>query len=242
MKKYRSYTTFLLLCYGLLLITACYSDQAVEALTDRFRIGYQEAFAGAANPLLVFAALPARLDSIGKFQDLLVAVDTHYLSRTGKDKRLELETRLQKERAQWEPYRTDPSLYNLGGLLKKSLVNSAGDPAGERLADLGAIMEQADAYYRTARQNLIVSEVDLYRLAAQKQYLGLEFLRGELRDSLAGFALPKPEKAVFENKIRQTELALKDYLGFCESVYLNHRDSTYYQKNKVDRQKNEALQ
>lgn len=242
MIKYGSRAIVFLLCYGLLLTTACYSDQPVEALADRFRTGYQDAFTEAANPLLVSASLPARLDSIGKFQNLLIAVDTHYLSRSGKDKRLELESRLREERAQWEPYRTDPSLYNLGGLLKKSLVNTVGRPADERIKELQAIMEHADTYYRNARQNLIVKDVSLYRLAAQKQYLGLEFLHKELRDSLAGFPFSPSEKDALDRNIRQTELALKDYMGFCESVFLNYRDSTYYQDAKGDRQKAGALQ
>lgn len=212
----------------LLVGTACYSDKPVEAVAQRFQAGYQDAFALSAGPLQLFASLPARLDSIGTYRELLVSLDTHYLSPAGKEKRLELDARLREEWAQWEPYRSDPSRYNMGGLLKKSLVASAGKPSVERLAELVAIMEQADVYYTAARQNLLVDDASLYRLASQKQYLGLEFLRSELPDSLAAFAVSTEEKADFSRVVRRTELALKDYMGFCESVYLNYRDSTYY--------------
>ncbi|PHN05087.1 hypothetical protein [Flavilitoribacter nigricans] len=209
--------------------TACHSDQAVDIVADRFQIGYQDAFMAGAGPLSVFSSLPARLDSIGKLRDLLVAVDTHYLSRQGKDRKQELEVTLSNEWARWAPYRADPSLYNIGGLLKKSLTQSVNDLPEERLQELAGIMEQADAYYAAARRNLVVADVSLYRLASQKQYLGLEFLREELQDSLRTFDLSPETRQQFRQQIRRTELSLKDYMGFCESVYLNFRDSTHYQ-------------
>lgn len=226
-----SLSVFLFLC--LLLSTACHSDDPIERLSSRFRSGYQEHFVTDTQSRLHFSSLPARLDSIGEFQQLLVAVDTHYLSQNGKDQRQELQTALNREWKRWQPYRMDPSRYNLAGLLKKTLANSTNDPAKERLTGMASIMEQADDYYRAARENLAVEDFSLYRLAAQKQYLGLEFLYDELPDSLATFDLPEADRQVFLGKVKQTALALKDYMGFCESAYLNYRDSTYY--NSLER-------
>lgn len=222
---------FLILSFCCLLFSpGCYSDHSVESLASRFQVGYQEAFAAGPQALLHFAALPARLDSLGKFQEILGTVDTHYLSRNGKVQRLELQAQLKQEWSQWEPYRANPSLYNIGGILKEELVRATASPPAARLQRLEAIMDQADGYYAAARQNLLVADVSLYRLAAQKQYLGLEFLRKELVDSLAAFSLSPVEKETFRKKTRQTALAVKDFMGFCESAYLNHRDSTIYMK------------
>jgi hypothetical protein len=233
---------FMGLFFCLLIGTSCYSDHSVEELIDRFQAGYQTAFATDPQGLLHFSAVPARLDSISKFQELLETVDTHYLSRRGKDQRLELEATLQQEWRHWEPYRVNPALYNLGGLLKKELVRSAGDPPAVRLERLGAILEQADGYYAAARQNLVVTDVSLYRLAAQKQYLGLEFLQKEWADSLAVFPVSPAERQALREKTRRTTLALKDFMGFCESVYLNYRDSTFYTKLGSSPEKVKALQ
>lgn len=209
-------------------LISCYSDAPVEQIAIKFTNSYREAFAAAQDPLMPFTRLADRLDSIQSMQRDLIALDTHSLSHDGRQKHAALELTLDREWAQWEPFRIDPSLYNIGGTLKKELVASAGSPAADRIRKLSEIMRQAPDYYATARQNLIVKDISLYRLAAQKQYLGLEFLRDELRDSLNHFEISLSERQATEREIAGTILAVKDYLGFCESVYLNHRDSTHY--------------
>lgn len=177
-----------------------------------------------------FATLRARLDSINTYQHDLTGVDTHALSDAGKAQRRYLQMALHKEWEQWVPYQDNPAMYNIGGLLKQELVSSVAIDKPDRLQRLVDIMDQSDDYYAAARKNLIVGDISLYRLAAQKQYLGLEFLKKEFRDSLRLMALKAEDQRLLEEKVNKTSRALKDYLAFCESIFLNYQDSTRYQR------------
>jgi hypothetical protein len=211
------------ICLALLaviLLPACHSDREIEALEQRFQ-QYQTRFSS--QELLALADLSDRLDSLQLLRQLLMEVDTHTITPAGKEQREILIRQLESEWTAWEPYRRDPSLYNLGGLLKQKLVQ----PESSRLADLRMLLDGAENYYRNAQQNLAVSDMSLYRLAAQKQYLGLEFLRAELPDSLQQLVMTADEKEELREKIDLARRCMKDYLAFCESNFLNHRDSIY---------------
>lgn len=231
------HATFIRSCLflaGFLTLAACYSDRPVDEVATHFALHYQQEFMTDRADIGALAGLLSRLDSLSHYRDLLNSVDTHALSTDGRLRKQHLQTEIEGEWAYWQPYQTNPALYNLGGLLKQELVRTDRDLPG-RLQQMAALMDQADTYYRQARMNLQVDDVSLYRLASQKQYLGLEFLQGELDDSLRVAALSPLERELFKQKIGHTTLALKDYLAFCESVYLNHRDSTHYalQKNEL---------
>ena len=204
-------------------MTACHSDREVDRVGQRFQ-QYQRQFpARQEQQLLSLADLPERLDSLQRILEVLIQVDTHTISTAGKQERLLLLQQLEREWTNWEPYRSNPSLYNLGGLLKKQLVEAEG----VKVDSLHHLFDKAETYYQYAQRNLLVSDISLYRLAAQKQYLTLEFLRGELPDSLDRMPLSHQERADLDDKIGQTRRIIKDYLAFCESSFLNHRDSVY---------------
>lgn len=204
-------------------ILGCHSDREVEQLVTRFQ-EYRVQFPEAREDLVpALAELDQRLDSLEILHQQLLKVDTHTVSTAGKAERQLLLRTFEQEWAFWVPYRTDPSLYNIGGLLKKELVLNGAD----RIERLTTLCDQAEVYYRQAKEHLRVSDVSLYRLAAQKQYLTLTFLQEELPDSLRQWKLSAAESSGLDEKMDTVRLVVKDYLAFCESQFLNERDRIY---------------
>lgn len=121
--------------------------------------------------------------------------------------------------------RTDPSYYNLGGYLKTTLAQEK-TPLYWRMPVIKAQMLRSGPYYAAARRNLSRPDPGRARIAVQKHLLTMEFLEGELRDSVSAAGLDPFETEEILGQLYQTRLEVKDYLAFCRSIIFEHRDST----------------
>ena len=161
----------------------------------------------------------------------LKKIDLERLNVKNKVLSTQLEQSITKQLRTLHTLQTDPSIYNLGGEMKAMLVSDS-IPLDGRLLRIGQLLKDADAYYSTAKANLTQPHPDRTVLAMQKQLRTLNFLNGELLDSLALANLSAPEREELKTKAAQAKLAVKDYLAFCRSLLFEQRDSTLKSGNE----------
>lgn len=130
---------------------------------------------------------------------------------------------------QWQAYREDPSLYNIGGHLKRILVQRE-HPLTQRIDTLRQILQYTPDYYRSARTKLDRPAPPKLELAMRKQRAGLRFLNKELPDSLEKVPLDGAEAAVLAAAMNEARLALKDYLAWCNSLLIERIPEAEIQK------------
>ncbi len=201
---------------------ACNQDRRLESLDQSL-----ESLSGQ-PPSALYPVPPDTLEMIFfKMDSLLGLMKALEKSRLSAQKKAEYPEiyRKWKERAtQWRKLRVDPAVYNLGGELKRILSNTApGEP--EKARFLETALTNAPAYYRYARANLLNPDYGQFPLAVQKQILTLHFLEHELTGSLDEMQLETLEKEKLFNLIPGAKLAVKDYIGFCESRIWTFQDS-----------------
>lgn len=126
--------------------------------------------------------------------------------------------------AEWHSFSADPSLYNLGGELKQ-IISDPARSHREKAGYLDTAMANAPDYYRFARLSLVKPDYTRFSLAVQKQILTLHFLDHELSDSLNEMPLEPPVKEKLLKLLPAARLAVKDYIGFCESSIWDYQDS-----------------
>lgn len=161
----------------------------------------------------------------------LKKINIERLNANNKVLYTQLEQSITKQLRILHTLQTDPSVYNLGGEMKAMLVNDS-IPLDGRLLRIGQLLKDADSYYLTAKANLTQPHPDRTVLAMQKQLRTLNFLNGELLDSLTLANLSVPEREELKTKAAQAKLAVKDYLGFCRSLLFEQRDSTLKSGNE----------
>lgn len=220
------YQISIMACLSLL---GCRSDAVIGQWSERAT----RASVSTANlyddPVPSLLQLPDRLDSLSHYRLAIRNIDPHSLSDSGRYYRRQLISRLDNEWRQLWAYRTDPSLYNLGGIVKSRLART-DQPLEDRLDDIAELLLQAGNYYAQAQQNLYDIQTDRLRLAVQKQLLGLQFLERDLMDSVRQAALPV---VAWRAKIDDAAREIRSYLAFCQSAYLNMRDSTHYTRQEA---------
>ena len=113
--------------------------------------------------------------------------------------------------------RSDPSLYNLGGVIKTILVrkNTTSEEKWQRLEQQ---LQEAPWYYTVAKDNLVYPDTAKTRLSIEKQLLTLQFLQTELLDSLSRSKLKEPQRQNILTQHSKAQIAVKDYLAFCRSI------------------------
>lgn len=170
--------------------------------------------------------LPDQLDSLEfqvEQQQLIIDSVRHLrLSESILQELEDLETQLAKERLRIQQARSNPAIYNLGGLLKRVLVNQEY-PLWVRLTQIDSCLQYAESYYDSAKQILQQPTPEKLPVAIQKQLLGIQFLLEELPDSIQkadpitiDSLLPQ-----FQQQIEQGKIGIKDYLAYCQSLYLD---------------------
>lgn len=123
----------------------------------------------------------------------------------------------------FEKFSTDPSLYNIGGYIHRLLSNNR-QPISYKLDSINEVLQQGKIYYENGKANLIAPEIGKAKLSVQKQILTLQLLKKNLVDSI----LSAPVKPVFKQEIQSNlegcSLAIKDYIAFCEGIWLEDFD------------------
>ncbi len=217
---------FPIFCLLLLACTACQSpEQKALRLEKRILRELPAMFAGEILPRIL---TPAALDSAAQlclaYRQKADAIRSHTSSPKVRAALLRIDQLLADYEARLSAARADPSWYNLGGHLKTTLAQR-DTPLPKRLATLNDQMALAQAWYAAARQNLRNPQPDNTRLAIRKHLLALELLRQELPDSIAQSSLSDAEKQRYLQAVANTQLQVKDYIAFCQSLLFEHQDS-----------------
>lgn len=221
----RSIYPYLITCLLIACLAyACRSDAMLESWSVRVNRDAVQVASLYENPLTGMARLASRLDSLAYYRQVLHQMDPHGLTDSGRLRQQELISRLDEEWRQLQAYRTDPSVYNLGGIVKSQLSRTE-KPLAERLDRIAELLDQAPAYYRQAYSNLSELQSDRLTLAVEKQLLGLQFLQQDLRDSLQRHSRYSDQ---WQAMIQEAGREIRSYLGFCRSSYLNQQDSVKY--------------
>lgn len=209
----------------LVFVMACRKNQE-EALhqwiqqadTSQVATIFQEGALPVVNP----QALKSSLQQKEMRMKALLKIDTSGFTDTRKSEWLRSFRTLEKQLSQLRQCRFDPSSYNLGAFIQRSLSK------GNLHNNIGLIEQQLNAapeYYASACKALDDESLDLQkaRLGAQKQMLTLQLLKGALRDSLAKLQVSPVKYQDLNAAIDKAETAVKDYLAFCNKVYFKER-------------------
>lgn len=227
--------TWLILAAAFLAFGGCRPGQAYERLIGQIQqdtiLSTMER-SGRAH----FAVIPSELldSALQQSRHYLFALDRLQLQKLNREQRAgvdSLQRRLRENFERWSRYRSDPSLYNIAAEIKRQLGRS--DLSLEnKLQFIGQRLEEAEIYYRAAKQNIRMPSPERSQLAVQKQILGLKLLSEELPDSIRQASLPEADRQVLLVKVEKATLLLKDYLAFCESLWFEHLDSLVQKGNR----------
>ena len=128
-----------------------------------------------------------------------------------------LKNQMQDKLLEIKQLRSDPSLYNLGGVIKTTLVRK-NTTSEEKWQRLERQLQEAPWYYTVAKDNLVHPDTAKTRLAMDKQLLTLQLLQTELLDSLSRSKLKEPQRQSILTHHYKARIAVKDYLAFCRSI------------------------
>jgi hypothetical protein len=126
-------------------------------------------------------------------------------------------------------YQTDPSHYNLGGILAQNLSNPLHDKKQKSQLCLQNL-KQSSKYYRTAQLCLAKPEPDRLQLAIEKQVFTIKFMENTLRDSIQQWKLSPDQAKAFNKELYIAHLACKDYIAFCNSLLFEKREAALFSK------------
>ena len=141
----------------------------------------------------------------------------------------ELRTYLQMLESDLLNYQTDPSHYNLGGILAQNLSNPILDKNQKSQWCLQTL-HQSSMYYRTAQLCLAEPDPDRLQLAIEKQLFTIKFMENNLRDSIQQWMLPEDQTKAFTKGLYIANLACKDYIAFCNSLLFEKREAGLFSK------------
>ncbi|MBK8877334.1 MAG: hypothetical protein IPN74_01915 [Haliscomenobacter sp.] len=160
--------------------------------------------------------LEAFQESLQSFAAALTAIDPLSLSSAQKKTYVQLKKALEETIRQTAPLRENPARYNLPGRWKALLSNPefSNQEIGELLKKQ---LPEAGPYYQRARQKLTAPAKDQCRLALEKHILGIAFIDSELQEAIAKSGFQESEKAQLRKDLHAARLALKEYIGWCNS-------------------------
>lgn len=122
--------------------------------------------------------------------------------------------------------RQDPSLYDIGEVLKSILINKE-ITLKNRLQLIENQLQYTKQYYSNAKTNLTMPDSAKLQPAIQQQLQTLHFLQQELLDSLGKVPLSVAQHDTFLAHTTQAQLAVKDYIAFCRSILFEYQDSMF---------------
>lgn len=169
-------------------------------------------------PIVPKAELTHTLVQYQSLMRQLLRVDTALLDTTEHKAYFASVTNLDSLLRILSDYQKDPSVYNLGGYLVRTLSIDTL-PLTQRIALIEKQLESAPAYFEAAKQNIREPHPDRCRLASQKQLLTLQLLTRTLPDSLKRVSLSPAQLQQFKSNTLRAEKAVKDYLLYCNKRY-----------------------
>lgn len=216
--------------FGLTLLvslSSCSENAKLEKLLDRHHDDFHSIFYEwqPPNPINISHtdSLTARIDFISQHQIKLSKIDSNQLNDFKRKEWRNFHNRLEEEKQHWQSYFHDPSLFDVTNYLKNTLLTQ--ETLGDTLQYLQALkkeLSRVPQHFERIKQIINQAEPDKANLAVQKQILFLRFLQLELPRFLEQSALYQTEKDAVTSEVRLVELAIKDFIGFCESLVFEH--------------------
>ena len=155
---------------------------------------------------------------------LLNRIDPQLLSEANRREYDSTRNVIDRARRQLTIYRNDPSVYNIGGQIKQVLARE-NLRLEEKLGIIGKLLERTGEYYEQARRNIYRPVPGKARIGSQKQLLTLQFLQGELQDSIASAGIAAAERDEILKLAGEARIEIKNYLAYCESLWFENQDS-----------------
>ncbi|MBK8656530.1 MAG: hypothetical protein KBG02_02645 [Haliscomenobacter sp.] len=154
--------------------------------------------------------------SLQSFAAALTAIDPLSLSPAQTQTYVELNSALEETIQRTASLRDNPARYNLPGRWKALLSNPelSNREIGELLKKQ---LPEAGPYYQRARQKLTAPTKAHCRLALEKHILGMAFAGTELQAAVIRSELQESEKARLQKDLHAARLAIKEYIGWCNS-------------------------
>ncbi|MDX1666007.1 MAG: hypothetical protein R3350_02210 [Saprospiraceae bacterium] len=175
--------------------------------------------------------------------DTLLSILTPYpedqLSETDRRAFQILESRLVERKNYLLDFRRDPARYNLGGIAARYLLARDLSEA-EKVRYLQECLQYAPLFFDLAKRNLSAPLPEQTALGIRKQEKTLMFFYGELADSLEAFRLDASKAKELSRELMGAELAVKDYLAYCNSLMFEHRDTLPVANEKAKIKSKEA--
>lgn len=127
----------------------------------------------------------------------------------------------------------NPSSYNLGGAFFQ-VINYQKHSLNKRLEDIDQKLNQVEAYYAQAQQNLTKPTEVHTRLALQQLEGSKSIFTKTLVDSLKASSKNEEFKKAFEAKVEKTIAAIDKYKAFLQTTFIDKwADSTTFRSFRI---------
>ncbi|WP_394205326.1 DUF885 domain-containing protein [Shewanella waksmanii] len=126
------------------------------------------------------------------------------------------------KRSAWEievfkSWQWNPSSYNVAGGFAQ-IINEDFAPLDERLRSFLARMENVPAYYQAAQANIAKPTLEHTQLAVMQNKGAFSVFSDELLEKVAKSGLTTEEKALFEQRFKQSTTAINQHIAWLENL------------------------
>lgn len=219
--------SLLALCVGLLFLVACapsyneewligQSDEITTLLdTTAFFIPTDDYFRLKKERLNYFRAGFQRVDTLGLSASALVDFQIWGEELERMHQHFELDT----------IDRWDASYYNFIKFLKPLATRLSSDaPAADKVI---ALVEQSDSFYYYTKTRLSAIDLKSGKIAIQQHLADYNWLQNDFKDIVDNSSLNETSKNAIREQTDELSLAIKDYIGYINSLINNADDQTH---------------
>ncbi|MCB0607908.1 MAG: hypothetical protein H6562_08845 [Lewinellaceae bacterium] len=206
--------------------TGCTQDRRMDSVNRSFESlsGSYSEWMPSAHGLISPEELTGAIRAMDSLELVLKGLDQARLSAKARLSYPEVARKWEEKANRFRRLRSDPTLYNLGGELQRVITDPGLSPAG-KITYMKKALSNAPDFYRFARLSLSRPEYDRFPLAVQKQLLTLHFLDVELTNGLQELGAGDELVGELGQLASKARIAVKDYIGFCESQTWIYQDS-----------------
>ena len=204
------------------------TDARFTNFQEQFRQSFARRFSEPLSGHILNIPLKTKLFADYKYlqkQSLqLGRIEPESLSAANQSAYRKIDDLIEGKKRQLTAYRNDPSIYNVGGELKKVLIRKDWTlPA--KMDSISGILVRTESYYEEAMRNIYRPIPGKARIGSQKQMLTLKLLKTDLQDSIEAAPLTPVRKKALLEAGNEARIAIKNYLSYCESLWFESKDS-----------------
>ena len=211
----------------LFLFFSCSQDYRFEQLISQLETQYQEQFRRPkGQALIIISAKKIQIDlDFCKHQlDALEQFSEADLKQEHQQTKQKYITQLKAKHQQISHYQGQATRYNVGKSIQKVLDHNEL-PLMKKLSIVKQQLKQTPLYYETAKQNLQQPDGLNAQKALYNHTATFILLTQSLPDSLKYSNWNSNQNQLFRQELEKAILAVKDYMAFCRSLYLNEKQS-----------------